>query len=831
MESFLPPESDLAQAQERISEDFGGTTATVPVQLVVRADDVLAPAALLEALQLSQLAAAEAGEFLVGAPFGYAQAIALLMGGDIPPDATGADVAAAIEAARQSPTLSQFAATVDALVSSDRTAGLIVLNIDGDEATHSESEISEVQLAIENVVISASQSETQTRTFSGAKLNEEMAAAQGTSTAILMMAALGVIVLVLIVFYRTGSDVALSIAGLIVTIIWVFGMQGFLGPKGLGIIGADNPLAMMIPVLLIGLTVDYALQITGRYREDIANGANVKEAIHEAVKHSGMPLLLAAGTTMVAFFTNITSSLPPMRDFGIIAGTGVMLGFFAMLTFVPAARNLLDQKRERKRKRIQSRAMADAIPGVGRALGGLSGVIVRHPVVVLGVVAAVSVMSFVGAANISTTFNQTDFLPSNTDAYEDLELLSAEFGGGSATAQVLIEGDFLDPAELLDLITFEAAINNQTTRPEGATGAVRSSLFVLIADFAEDTGLPGDRFDQSFRDLVLDLASQGPDAISRADVQNMYDSFGAVAGPELDAVLVLHEDGPDRTLLTVPMVSGDPGSTRAFQRDLHDLWPGDDEVLFITGAEILTVAVTDEMTDSQLQSVILTIVAAFIVLTIFFGLTERRPMLGFITVLPIGLVVGWILGSMYLLGISYNVMTALITALTIGVGVDYTIHVTHRFLEELAEKRGIRHAVSESMKTTGGALIGSALTTALGFGVLLFSPLAPMQQFGGLTALTILYSLIAAFIVLPPMLVLWALFEAWRTGEATTEAQPEVRAIGGVVVMGATVDVPGGTVTCPRCQQRTFVPNSVPGLRCPTQTCTFQATNPRFNDG
>ena len=118
------------------------------------------------------------------------------------------------------------------------------------------------------------------------------------------------------------------------------------------------------------------------------------------------------------------------------------------------------------------------------------------------------------------------------------------------------------------------------------------------------------------------------------------------------------------------------------------------------------------------------------------------------------------------LGISYNVITALITALTIGVGVDYTVHITHRFLEELQQVGGdVNDAMSRTMRTTGAALVGSALTTALGFGVLLFSPLAPMQQFGLLTAVTIVYSLLAAFLVLPPMLALWAVYHRWRASQ------------------------------------------------------------------
>jgi predicted RND superfamily exporter protein len=91
-ESFLPPGSDLAQTQERIQADFGARTAIIPVQLIVRANNVLEPTALREALALSEFAASEAGDFIVGAPFGYAQSIARLMGGTNPADATLADV-------------------------------------------------------------------------------------------------------------------------------------------------------------------------------------------------------------------------------------------------------------------------------------------------------------------------------------------------------------------------------------------------------------------------------------------------------------------------------------------------------------------------------------------------------------------------------------------------------------------------------------------------------------------------------------------------------------------------------------------------------------------
>ncbi|MBT8164829.1 MAG: MMPL family transporter, partial [Acidimicrobiia bacterium] len=177
--------------------------------------------------------------------------------------------------------------------------------------------------------------------------------------------------------------------------------------------------------------------------------------------------------------------------------------------------------------------------------------------------------------------------------------------------------------------------------------------------------------------------------------------------------------------------------------------------------------VTDAMTETQTGAIAITIVAALIVLMLFFWATEFKSMLAVIAVFPIVLVLLWVLGTMTLLGISYNVVTALITALSIGIGVDYTIHVIHRFTEELEHSGSVETATTRTLSTTGSALLGSALTTALGFGVLLFSPLVPFQQFGLVTGITILYALVVAVAVVPPLMVVWAAYHEWRRRETS----------------------------------------------------------------
>ena len=196
--------------------------------------------------------------------------------------------------------------------------------------------------------------------------------------------------------------------------------------------------------------------------------------------------------------------------------------------------------------------------------------------------------------------------------------------------------------------------------------------------------------------------------------------------------------------------------------DIEALWFGDRTQITATSGDVISLEVTDAMAETQNAAIALTVIAALIVLMIFFGATEFRPFLAIIAVCPVVLVLVWVLGTMRLLGIPYNVVTSLITALSIGIGVDYTLHVIHRFTEELDDGATVVSATTTTLTTTGAALMGSALTTALGFGVLLFSPLIPFQQFGLVTGITILYSLLASLVVVPPLMVTWAAYHQWH---------------------------------------------------------------------
>jgi uncharacterized protein len=187
---------------------------------------------------------------------------------------------------------------------------------------------------------------------------------------------------------------------------------------------------------------------------------------------------------------------------------------------------------------------------------------------------------------------------------------------------------------------------------------------------------------------------------------------------------------------------------------------------------ILVDIVLDELRATQISSLVLTLVASALILSLAFWFRVREPMLGVLAIAAVGLVVAWVFGLMAAFGIPFNVMTAMVSALAIGIGVPFGIHVVNRFLEDRDRFDDLGDALRSTLQHTGGALVGSALTTIAGFGSLVLSSVTPFRQFGLVVAMTIGLALLASVIVLPAMLSLQTRVRQ-RRRSATVDAATE----------------------------------------------------------
>ncbi|MCK4996382.1 MAG: MMPL family transporter, partial [Thermoplasmatales archaeon] len=191
--------------------------------------------------------------------------------------------------------------------------------------------------------------------------------------------------------------------------------------------------------------------------------------------------------------------------------------------------------------------------------------------------------------------------------------------------------------------------------------------------------------------------------------------------------------------------------------------------VIVTGQLVITHKITASLTESQIMSTAISLILATLVLIFVY----RKLTLGFIVLIPVLTSIVWILGTMYFIDYSLNVVTITVTSLTIGIGIDYAIHATERF-RLVADKTGdITAALTETISKTGGALLIAALTTTLGFGMLILAPIPPQVQFGVIMVMTITYSFITSVLLLPLILARWAKWQKKRKGYIISPGKPK----------------------------------------------------------
>lgn len=618
-----------------------------------------------------------------------------------------------------------------------------------------------------------SQTFTSMRPFvvSNFKINEESAKADAFTMGVLFPLALIVIIIILLITFRSASDLLFSVLALVFTLIWTQGLTSLLGLP-------PSMLGAMVPILLIGLGVDYGIHLTLRYREELVRSNSISRAGSIAVVSAGAALLLAALTDMVGFLSNLGSPIGPIQEFGITVAVGILSSYVIFVTFVPGCRVMLDRRRKAKGKpllspgnEVRARRKSDELKGMQLRIANVmdlgASAALKKPKTVLGAVAGLTLILLLLATQVSTTFSIYDFLPQGSEVVDEVFYLEDNFDFSDELVVIYIQDNDLARPEV-----FEAMNDTQNNLAQSDESLILvlggqglNSPLLTMQDLADDSDVgQGGAYDPSFAISFHENDTDNnnvPDQNIQGLLDYVWDNH-----PSAFADTLYRDEGGQYTVALIRIKIDSKGNEKAGEiRELLQTESAPLESLendgtigksVVTGEAVMLDVILDAINESMLSSILITIVVSGIMLTIVFYYTSRSLLLGLITILPVLLVLIWFLGSMLIMSISLNVLSILIAAISIGLGVTYAIHITLRFIEELEEHGDISKAIHNTVRHTGTALMGAAVTTIVGFGILALSVTAPMQQFGLLTAITILYSLIASIYVMPSMLVLWA---------------------------------------------------------------------------
>lgn len=643
---------------------------------------------------------------------------------------------------------------------------MIVVSLDGElrpesgeGMTTEKSPLSISEERMNDIVEGMDHENSEIRVMGMSLIMDEIMEASNRNMFILLPIAFIMVLVILGLVFRNIVEVFICLAALVMGILWMYGFGTALG-------FSFNPMTIVVPILMVGLGIDYGIHLTMRHREETRNGRDLRDAASNTVKFVGTALLLVTVTTVAAFMSNLASPMGPLREFGIIASIGIVCCFFTMVAFVPACLHLKDTRKLRNgkpKKEVSKKGAAALYRGISLGASSTG----KTTVVLILLVSLVTAGAVYGATNLETRFDFEDFLPEGLPLTDDLRFMMNEFAfvsGEAEVAHVLVKGDIAEPETFNAMAATVENLGEEEYVLQFQDGPDVRWIGAVMRDWATDDAQGGNydsNFSASYGEIFQNDGRLSEHA-TREDLSNLYTWL--YTNSHLDTVSVLHmnEYGSyDAAVLRINMAvtSAEPEKVEVFiDRMEGHMAPleSSSESAVLTGESVVGRLILNILNESAMNSLLLTLLVCTIIMVAVFYIKDRSIMLGLMTMIPVIFCVVWILGTMYLLGISLNIMTLMVTSLTIGIGVDYGIHISNRFTEDLNNYDDVKEAIYSTVTNTGLPLFGGAVSTIVGFGLLAFATMPPIAQFGLITALTIMYSSIAAVYLLPTFLVIWS---------------------------------------------------------------------------
>ena len=550
------------------------------------------------------------------------------------------------------------------------------------------------------------------------------------------------IILILFLAFRRWYWVMLPVITCAATVVAMIGLLGLLGWP-VTVVSSN-----FISLLLI-LNLALLVHLVVRYRElhQLHPERDQATLVRDTVLSKFTPCLYTVLTTMVAFGSLLVSGIRPVIDFGWMMVIGLGIAFLLSFTVFPAALLLLKAGRPVALNNI-----------TGRITGAIAWGITVRPRTTLLVAALLAVAGVSGAFQLSIENRFIDYFKKSTEIYQGMRLIDEQLGGTTpldvlidapATAGGEDEDDFVDEFEELDEFTGMAS-----------DAGIASTSYWL-----NSRRLPEVRQVHEYLDSL-------PGTGKVLSVATAMDMFGALEPRVLTEdfyLSVFHRRLPEavKSALFEPYLSEDGQqlrfSIRVYEsapdlrrnemlQEIHhhiaeEMGYGAEQV-HLSGMMVLY----NNMLQGLFRSQILTLGVVFGAIMLMFLVLFRSWRFSALGILPNLLSAAMVLGLMGWARIPLDLMTVTIAAITIGIGVDNTIHYIHRYREELAVDGDAWAAVARCHRTIGQALYYTSVTIVLGFSVLALSAFIPTIYFGLLTGLAMTAALLANLTLLPVLL-------------------------------------------------------------------------------
>jgi hydrophobe/amphiphile efflux-3 (HAE3) family protein len=558
----------------------------------------------------------------------------------------------------------------------------------------------------------------------GDEIEREMNTSMGT---LLMISGLLMVVALFLVFRHVHLPL-LPLPIVFLGIIWTFGMMGFL----------EVPLTMVSMAafpILIGLGIDYAIQFQNRIEEEFQRGESIANAAIETVAHTAPAVLIALIITGAGFFSLFSSSVPMIRDFGLLCLIGIIMCYISSLFVGVTVLYQMERGRSNRIGRVDDKRKERKSP-IGPLVVKSAAFVIHRWQIVLAAAVLLSCVGLYADTKVPIETDMMEFIPQDLPPLSQFRHMHNIFGGEDQL-NIIVQGDVTDPETLRWMDEFGDYVVESRDKVYGAT-----SLATIVKGYNGGV-IPEDESE------VVAVLDRIPENVKRQyinghdtaqiilDIGQAFDNLGQVGAERL-------QNEVDKDL-------------RWFEQP-----PGISVIQ--TGEMTVMNTVIGALTTGRMRMTLIGLVLIFFILLVIYRDLLKAAM----PVIPMFIVIGWMGGVMYITGMKYNPMTATLGALILGVGSEYAILTMERFYEERGKTDDAMEALFTATGSIGAAIVASGLTTVFGFSALIASPFPMTSSFGLITVLSVIFALFATFTVFPVLLIR---LEYWRRHKAEVKAR------------------------------------------------------------
>ena len=622
---------------------------------------------------------------------------------------------------------------LNTLLSRDKISTILILEIDN----------ASYEMNINDVVKNYTANPVEYHTIATNVLVRQIEETAKHDMATFIPIALVILVVLLFVTYGNLKNALLSLSAVLIVLVWLFAFAT--------LIGWDfDPITLAVPIMLIGIGIDDGIYVTLRYMEERERRDKIKSTII-TISSVGGALLLTTLTSMAGFLSNTVSSMEDIQRFGFLAAVGLLFSFIVMNIYLPAVNMLVDGvKKRNKKKEVE---MESAKIGAKIAL--------RNPYIMIIIALILSASGIIAMTHINTEFNIKDLAPENSEVIQYYHYYENNFNASVELSYIYITGNISSPEVLKAIYETQKNMENDET--------VVHDYPIISPWSIMDKYAHAKRGEYYYNESFIKLFNESDtnhDGFPDRNITKLYSMLEPEIGTVLkgnQAIIIAHTDSHDlkRVDQLYNELSEDAAPLRRYV------------TVKIAGDAIVGKASLDEINENQMRSLALSVLSAVVMLIVLFRLTKGSYILGIIASLPIIMVVTWNWLLMYFLGISLNVMTNTIASLCVGLGVDYGIHITHRFVEESSRFYSLRKSILRATGRIGRGMIGASTTTIASIGILTFSSIPPLSNFALILSFSIFFAFAASLLILPSMLVMWVMYRRKRGYDDTQKIVKE----------------------------------------------------------